>query len=349
MNKALRPRWILPGLAIVLLSLSACQSEEVLSRQSFVFGTLVEVKIRTSDRDQAIDAINTLFSRFDKLHSNWHAWKPGAMTDTSAKLSQGEWFTPAASITPVLEYSQQLYRDSRGLFNPAMGRLVALWGFHADTLPDKPPEKSAIDSILLDLPGMDDIEFNNGRVRGHHPHIVIDAGGMAKGYAVNMGIELLRRHGISNALLNAGGDLCGIGSRGDRAWRVGIRHPNRQGVLASIDLSDGECVFTSGDYERGYDYENHHYHHIIDPRTGYPADGAVSVTVLHPNGALADAASTALLVAGVDGWQEIAESMNIDKVLLVDHQGRLHMTAGMQKRVVIRDNPPQEIIIAPQI
>ena len=339
----------MPGLAIVLLSLSACQSEEVLSRQSFVFGTLVEVKIRTSNRDQAIDAVDTLFSRFDQLHTDWHAWKPGDMTATSAKLSQGKWFTPASSITPVLEYSRQLYRDSRGLFNPAMGSLVALWGFHADTLPDKPPAETAIDSILRDLPGMDDIEFNNGRVRGHHPHIIIDAGGMAKGYAVDTGTELLRKHGINNALLNAGGDLCGIGNRGDRAWRVGIRHPNGQGVLASIDLSDGECVFTSGDYERGYDYENRHYHHIIDPRTGYPANGAVSVTVLHPDGARADAASTALLVAGVDGWQDIARSMKVDKVLLVDHQGRLHMTAGMQKRVVIRDNAAQEIIIAPQV
>ena len=334
-------------LVVAALAISACQNEQVISRQSFVFGTIVEVKIRAADRVVANTAIDQLFARFDTLHSAWHAWKPGDMADVNAQLSTDSWFSPPPSVLSLLEMSKQLFTTSSGLFNPAIGELIALWGFHADELPDSPPEHAEIETFIEQLPNMDDVEIEGGRVRSQHSHLSIDAGGLAKGYAVDLGIKLLQKHGIENALVNAGGDLCGIGDRGDRKWRVGIRHPDKPGVLASINLQDGDCVFTSGDYERGYDYQGRHYHHIIDPRSGYPADKAVSVTVLHPDGALADAASTALLIAGPNDWQDVARNMGIENVLMVDHRGRLHMTAPMQARIRIEDDQTREIIVTP--
>lgn len=332
---------------LAAMSVTACQKEQVLSKQSFVFGTIVEVKIRTSDRTAADTASDKLFSRFDFLHSAWHAWKPGDMVDTNKQLASGNWFSAPKSVLPVLEMSKQLFHASNGLFNPAIGKLIALWGFHADELPDYPPNQTDIDAILKNLADMDDVEINGDNIRSRHPDLSIDAGGFAKGYAVDLGMKLLQEQGISDALVNAGGDLCGSGDRGDRKWRVGIRHPDKQGVLASIALENGECVFTSGDYERGYEFEGKRYHHIIDPRSGYPADAAVSVTVLHKNGAVADAASTALLIAGPDDWQEIANKMGVQDVLMVDHHGRLLMTESMQARIRIEDAQPHEIIIKP--
>lgn len=346
MSTSQRPGLSVPVIAFLLVSLSGCSKEEIETRQSFVFGTLVEIKIRTSDREQAHNAADDLLASFDSLHKSWHAWKPGDMTHTSTSLAKGDWFEPPAGILPVLELSRQMYNSSNGLFNPAMGKLVALWGFHDDDLPDTPPAKDRITNLVATLPGMDEIEFNEDQVRGQNADILIDAGGLAKGLAVDMGIDLLQERGIEDALVNAGGDLCGIGSRGDRAWRVGIRHPDRKGVLASIDLVDNECVFTSGTYERAFTYRDMNYHHIIDPRTGYPATGAVSVTVLHEDGALADAASTALLIAGPEEWQSTANAMGVDKVLLVDDAGRLHMTTAMRDRITIMDTQLKEIIIA---
>ncbi len=348
MSVSLRPGLSVPVITFLLILLSGCGNEAIETRQSFVFGTLVEIKIRTADREQARTAADDLLGSFDRLHKSWHAWKPGDMTQTSASLSQGDWFEPPAGILPVLELSRQMFDASHGLFNPAMGNLVALWGFHDDDLPGTPPAKNRIDNLVATLPGMDDIEFNKGKVRSHHADILIDAGGLAKGLAVDMGIDLLRERGIKDALVNAGGDLCGIGSRGDRAWRVGIRHPDRKGVLASIDLMDNECVFTSGTYERAFSYQGINYHHIIDPRTGYPASAAVSVTVLHEDGALADAASTALLIAGPDQWQTTAAAMGVDKVLLVDNAGRLKMTPGMRDRITIMSPHHKEIIVTDQ-
>jgi thiamine biosynthesis lipoprotein len=104
-------------------------------------------------------------------------------------------------------------------------------------------------------------------------------------------------------------------------------------VIASIDVSGDESVFTSGDYERFFESGGRRYHHIIDPRTGYPAMGTRSVTVVCSNGAVADAAATALFVAGPDKWPAIAESMGVDQVMLIASDGRVQMTASMEKRI----------------
>jgi len=99
-------------------------------------------------------------------------------------------------------------------------------------------------------------------------------------------------------------------------------------------------IFTSGDYERFFEYEGKRYHHIIDPRDGYPARGTRSVTVLHERGSTADAAATALFVAGPSRWQEIARRMGIDRVMLVDDRGQIHISLAMAQRVQFLDSPP---------
>ena len=110
-------------------------------------------------------------------------------------------------------------------------------------------------------------------------------------------------------------------------------------MVATLELNANEAAFTSGDYERYFKNKNNqnnkdqHLHHIIDPRTGYPAAGTQSVTVLHQNAATADAAATALFIAGPKQWVEIAKSMNIKYVLLIDEEGKVHISQAMQERV----------------
>ena len=143
-------------------------------------------------------------------------------------------------------------------------------------------------------------------------------------------IDLLRARGIHNAIVNAGGDLRAIGTHGARPWHIGIRHPRKDGILASIDSAGDTSIFTSGDYERLFEVNGKRFHHILDPRTGYPATGTVAVTVVHENGAIADAAATALFVAGPADWADIARQMGIDRVMLVDSEGTIHMTPAMR-------------------
>jgi FAD:protein FMN transferase len=110
--------------------------------------------------------------------------------------------------------------------------------------------------------------------------VQLDFGAFAKGHVAQLGGEHLRGLGIDNAIVAVAGDIRALGTHGERAWRVGIRHPRAAGILAATELHDGESISTSGDYERYFTYENRRYHHLLDPRTGHPADGAVSVTVI---------------------------------------------------------------------
>jgi thiamine biosynthesis lipoprotein len=111
-------------------------------------------------------------------------------------------------------------------------------------------------------------------------------------------------------------------------------------VFAIIEVSGDESVFTSGDYERNFIYQGQTYHHIIDPRTGYPASGSRSVTVVHSDAVTADAAATALFVAGPEGWVGVARDMGLRYVMLVDEAGTVHLTPAMAKRVEFLDKEP---------
>jgi thiamine biosynthesis lipoprotein len=284
---------------------------------------------------------------FDNMHRDWHAWEPGKLTQTSDMLVKAEWFTVDSSLLSLIKLAKQYSLQSNSLFNPTIGRLIRIWGFQGTEHPQTPPRQKDIDELLANLPTVKDLEIDGNRMRGHNPQLQLDLGAIAKGYAVSEGIQKLRDENINDALINAGGDLCGIGSQGKRPWRIGIRNPSGEGILASIELNNDECVFTSGDYERWFIHDGRRYHHIIDPRSGYPADKSTSVTVLHQDGAIADAASTALFIAGPDGWQEIAKKMGISDVMMIDKQGRIIMSPSMQKRIKLEaGHKDREVIIS---
>ena len=181
-----------------------------------------------------------------------------------------------------------------------------------------------------------------------NPSVQLNFGAFAKGYAIDQSMQYLKKSGVSHAILNTGGDLKAIGQHGDRAWRIGIRHPRQQSIMASIETQGEEGIFTSGDYERFYMHQGKRYHHILDPRTAYPASGTQSVTVIHHNSGLADAAATALFIAGPAEWLNIAQNLNLTQVMLFDDKGVVHITPEMQKRVKFNhENEITIIVTAP--
>jgi thiamine biosynthesis lipoprotein len=315
--------------------------------QLLVFGTIVEVKLWGVEEKRARSAVSALAQDFDYMHKTWHAWHPGALARVNQLLASGESFTAAPSIMPLIERSRELSKASGGLFNPAIGKLIALWGFASDDPPSgPPPSPAAIQAILDQHPSMDDIQVEGIHMRCTNPAVKLDFGAFAKGYAVDRAIERLREMGIHDAIVNAGGDLRAIGQHGDRAWRVGIRNPRGEGVLASVEVSGDESVFTSGDYERFFEYEGKRYDHIIDPRTGQPAQGTASVTVFAQQADLADAAATALFVAGPGEWLPIARRMGVSGVLMVDSQGKIYMTPSLKSRIYFEGDPKPPVIMS---
>ena len=172
-------------------------------------------------------------------------------------------------------------RSSRtNLFNPAIGGLIALWGFHADTPQSRVPDAAAIAGWVKRQPRMGDLHIEHNAVWSDNPAVQLDLGGYAKGRALDDAVTILKQHGIQNALVNIGGNVIALGQHGDRPWRVGIQHPRKAGTLATLDLRDGEAIGTSGDYQRYFEVGGQRYCHLIDPRSGWPASGMQSVTIL---------------------------------------------------------------------
>ena len=324
------------GCLLLILGASGCeqQKDPVFHDQFFAFGTLIDVSLYGVEQPLAESVCRQIERDFMVMHASWHAWQPGPLSSLNNHLSTLEAGTIEPSILPLLKEANRLSRMSAGLFNPVIGNLIALWGFHDNALPvGTLPESSAINKLLAQAPAVNDINIDGTLITSSNPSVAYDLGGFAKGYAIDRAIDRLRETGIHNAIVNAGGDLRAIGQHGDRPWRIGIRHPRENGILASIEVSGDNSVFTSGDYERFFEMDGKRYHHIIDPRPGYPASNTTSVTVIHNNAATADAAATALFVAGPDEWLSTASNMGIHYVMLIDTRGTIHMNPAMQSRI----------------
>ena len=337
--------------AFVLIAAAAfgCapQEQQAYKRQFFALGTLVEITLWGVDDKQAAEAVRRTEQVIQAAHSRWHAWQPGELTDINEALAAGQSITTSAETAAALRQARALSIDSAHLFNPAIGALVRLWGFHDSERPlGPPPPASAIAALLEAAPRMDQIEVDEqGRVSSANPAVHIDLGAFAKGKAVDEAIAALRELGITDAIVNAGGDLRAIGRHGSRPWRIGIRQANGAGVFASIEVAGDESVFTSGDYERYFDFEGQRYHHILDPRTGMPAAETRSVTIVHESGATADAAATALFVAGPREWVAIAKAMGVTRAMLVDVDMTVYMTPEMARRIQFENSPPPKIMV----
>lgn len=335
-----------------VILLVACNKKEpdlpIFEEQLFVMGTVVNISIYGETEKKTQKIYHDLLKDFKYMQVAWSPQKKGSLKRVNGLLPHLSPFSIGPAIEDMIEKSTELSIQSEGLFNPSIGKIINLWDFSSDKLPaGPPPEKELIDKILKQNPQMTDLKTSDLTVVSKNKAVALDFGAYAKGYGVDKAIEYLKSVGVKNAIINAGGDLRAIGSKGSKPWTIGIRHPRAEGVIAGIEIKDDETVFTSGDYERFYDYQGKRYHHIIDPRTGYPADKTTSVTVLHKNAAIADAAATALFIAGPEDWQRIAKKMSIDQVMLIDKAGKVYVTGKMEKRLNFIDRQSLDLVIVP--
>jgi len=335
-------------LLIGFIFIAGCQ-KKLYQQEFYVFGTLVGISIWGVPEKKASEAVDGIANDFQRIHRNFHAWNPGALTDLNQAIAAGQvWKVTEPALLPVLKQATHFYHQSDGLFNPAIGQLIKLWGFHDEGLSSAhqypPPEKIA--ELIALAPSMDDIEIQGDQVSSRNRAVQLDFGAFAKGYAADLAIAKLHQLGIHNAIVNAGGNLKATGKKGENPWLIGIRHPSGEGVLAAVAVRGEESVVTSGNYERFREYKGKRYSHIIDPRNGMPVEGFSSVTVIDPNGALADAASTALTVAGLSDWHRIARQMGIKYVMLVDAAGTVYVNPTMAERVQFQQGKKPKIVVS---
>lgn len=328
---------------LLLLSLAGCGREPLYQSQAYVFGTLVDVSIYGEPEERARSLTAHLLQEFQRLHSSLHAWKTGSELDklnnTFAAGTQNTDISP--ELAGLLRDATQISERSDGLFNPAIGGLIKLWGFQRDEFTPVHPDPIHIKALVKAAPSMSDIVVEGNQAHSNNPAVKLDLGGYAKGYALDLASTYLRQEKVQGALVNIGGNIIAIGSHGDHPWRVGIQHPRHAGAIAALNLEDGWAIGTSGDYQRYFELDGKRYCHIIDPRNGYPALGVQAVTVLIPPGlnagALSDAASKPIFISGADQFEESAQRMGIAHAMLIDAAGKIHLTPMMKTRIKILD------------
>lgn len=321
-----------------VLLLAGCTPDKTHQSQSYVFGTLVDITIYGESDARAEALTSHVQQEFQRLHDSLHAWKPGSdLSKLNDAFAAGKKISITPELVMLINDATQISQQSDGLFNPAIGGLIHLWGFQRDDFSPVRPDPQIIKSLVAANPQMSDIVIEGGTAWSRNPTVKLDLGGYAKGYALDLAAQYLRKEKVHGALINIGGNIMAIGQHGDRPWRVGIQHPRKPQPIATLDLPDGWAIGTSGDYQRYFELDGKRYCHIINPATGFPGTGVQAVTVLIPpgknTGAWSDAASKPLFLSGREHWLQAAQKLNLQYAMLIDDQGQVYLTPNMQKKI----------------
>lgn len=321
-----RREWLALTGGLWLLPAQAAQHE----RQA-LFGGPVDLLVPEQTPSAAVGSV---WRGLGHMNQRWNAWKPGEVSAVNRAFAAGRAIAPGPALWALIQGARAMESLSLGFFNAGIGALVARWGFHADVLSagSRPPA-AELAAWSQARPSLRQIEHRGAWLRSRNPHLQLDFGGYAKGVAADWALDRLQLAGVNSAVVNLGGNLAAMGNEGTRPWRVGVRDPFGAGLMARISTQGREAVVTSGIYERYRVLDGERCTHVLDPASGQPVQALASVTVVHASAALADAAATALLVAGPARWPAVAQNMGVDQVLVVDHRGRRQATPALGRRL----------------
>ena len=289
-----------------------------------------------------------LAAAVEQVDTQMSPWKPDSDLVRLNRAPVGTWVDLGAQTVEVLAAALDVYRLSDGAFDPCLGALVDAWGFGAVR---DAPDGEAIRAARAAMPGTAQgclqLDMPQGRARKHAP-LQLDLCGIAKGYAVDRMVAVLRQHGVRHALAALDGELRALGAQaGGAPWAVALERPEdaRRAVHGVVDLED-LAVATSGDYRRYVQVGDVRLAHTMDGRRGAPVHNAVaSVTVLAPSCMQADAWATALLVAGPDAGLALAQRMGLDVLFLLRAaQGLVDVGLGRFGSAADRSNPARDAL-----
>jgi thiamine biosynthesis lipoprotein len=322
------------------LALAACSRTPAPQVENLtVFGAEATLAMRDATPAQAREAAASVAAHLDQFGRDWHPWQPGALVDINAAFARGESAPAPASIRDLVERSQALAPRTEGLFDPAVGGLLRLWGFHTSHFPvtTPAPTEAQIDAWLAGHASIAQVHIDGDRLASDNPAVQLDFGGLAEGMAAEETARVLDEHGVRDALLALGDDLYAYG-RGP-AWTAEIRDP-WGGIFATAQLHAPEALFTTGNYNKFREAPTgSRWPHVLDPRTGRPARGTAAVVVIHRDPVLADIAVTSLMVGGPARFDALVHRLGLHCALLLTEENELMITAAMDARLTLRRQP----------
>lgn len=311
----------------LLLSQSVVQAQWHESTASSM-GTEIRVKLWAESKRQADSAMTSVIDemhRIDHLMSSYDRTSELSRVNQNATNKEVETDPELFSlISKALEFSGLTH----GAFDITYASIGYLYDYRQGKRPDKQSIKERIAAINYHHVMLN---TNNNGVKFAHKNVRIDLGGIAKGYAVDKAIGLLKDQGIEHAMVTAGGDTRVLGDHRGRPWSIAIQDPrNSNKTVARIPLQ-AEAISTSGDYERFFDEEGIRYHHIINPQTGDSVRKVRSVSIIGPQSVTTDALSTSVFVMGVESGMNLINKLKDYEAIIVDGEQRLKYSAGLQK------------------
>ena len=326
LNKGAVARTLAWGMAMLLTVVMPAQAEWV-RVSGTAMTTAIEMEFWTEDpavASEAGDAVLALFDRIDRQMSRYR--EDSELSRVNREAANGP-VEVSDSLFTVLQQALRISELSHGAFDISFGSIGYLYDFRARQQPSDEElaeglAKVNYRSVVLD-PSANTVRFLDEGVR-------LDLGGIAKGYTVDRGIDILKSFGIRHARLSAGGDLRLLGDKRGKPWIVGIRDPRSESRNAMVLPLTNVAVSTSGDYERFFfDDNNERVHHILSPATGKPAKGAQSVTVLGDDSITTDGLSTAVFVLGAAKGLEMVNRLEGIDAVIIDEQRQVHYSDGL--------------------
>ena len=294
-------------------------------------GTVIEITLQTDDEEGAKKATLQAFQEIKRIEQLMSPWIWTSDVSHLNRFAGKDWVKVSPETFDVIQRSQKISGLSEGAFDITIAPLIQLWRKAREK--EVPPPFEEIKKILGLVNFRDIFTRSDGEVFLKKRGMAIDLGGIAKGYAVDRAFEILTSLGYKNLIVNAGGDLRAGGLKNSAPWSIGIQDPRSAGkVMATISVSNS-AVATSGDYEKFFFHQGKRYHHILNPKTGFPADACRSVTILSEDGMTADGLATAVFVLGAEKGYALCQRLQGVECFIVDREGRAVMTSGLNERI----------------
>ncbi len=316
--------------------LSADTSKE--TAELFAMDTVMNLTAYGENAKQAINAASDEIKRLDAVFS---ISSSGGDIKSINETGSGSVSSDTAAL---INRAAEISKNTDGLFDCTIAPVMDAWGFTTKNY--RIPETTELKTLLAS------VDYNKISITDNTvtlpENMKIDLGGIAKGFTSNRIMEIFSQNGVSSGIISLGGNVQALGSKPDGSpWRIAIQDPiNINSTFAVLNV-ENKAVITSGGYQRYFEKDGKKYHHIINPRTGYPADsGLISVTIVSSDGTLADALSTALFIMGKDQAADYWRKHSSDfEAVLVTENGDVCITQGLENSFEMSDGSAAEIII----
>lgn len=313
---------------------SLCHAELVpsLREPRTLMGTLVDIALESPHPDRLQPALNAAYREMTRLSDMMNHYSP---TSAVSAINAAAGIAPVAiesELMQVLQMAQAVSHRSQGCFDITVASIKG-WRFSNEARSMPSPADIARQLPLVDYRQL----VLNARAQTaflKRQGMRIDLGGIAKIYILDAGMRVLRQQGIHSAMINGGGDVLVMGSHQGQPWRIGVRDPRAPSTLiGTIELNDG-IVASSGDYERYFDHEGHRYHHILDPKTGYPTQGLRGVTLVAQRLDQINGLGAAIMVMGDQKGQSLVRHTPGLDAMWVRQNGQVWRSPGMSRKLL---------------